>query len=99
MMVGDTSSTTSRALNAGWHAVLRRRPAKLYHASAAESSGHSDLAGSAAVLHERHPDSDLTSIEEFRQVVELEKAIWGYTDQGDLVTVPVFISRCIAARR
>ena len=34
---------------------------------------------------------DLTSIEEFRQVIELEKAIWGYTDQGDLVTVPVFI--------
>ena len=34
---------------------------------------------------------DLTSIDEFRQVVELEKAIWGYTDQGDLVTVPVFI--------
>ena len=34
---------------------------------------------------------DLTSIEDFRQVVELEKAIWGYTDQGDLVTVPVFI--------
>ena len=34
---------------------------------------------------------DLTTIEEFRQVVELEKAIWGYTDQGDLVTVPVFI--------
>jgi predicted GNAT superfamily acetyltransferase len=34
---------------------------------------------------------DLTTIDEFRQVVELEKAIWGYTDQGDLVTVPVFI--------
>jgi predicted GNAT superfamily acetyltransferase len=34
---------------------------------------------------------DLHSIEEFRQVVELEKAIWGYTDEGDLVTVPVFI--------
>lgn len=34
---------------------------------------------------------DLTSIEEFRQVVDCEKAIWGYTDQGDLVTVPVFI--------
>ena len=34
---------------------------------------------------------DLTSIDEFRQVVELEKAIWGYTDEGDLVTVPVFI--------
>ena len=34
---------------------------------------------------------DLTSIDEFRQVIELEKKIWGYTDQGDLVTVPVFI--------
>lgn len=33
---------------------------------------------------------DLTSIAEFRQVVELERAIWGYTDSGDLVTVPVF---------
>ncbi len=34
---------------------------------------------------------DLTPIDEFRQVVALEQAIWGYTDQGDLVTVPVFI--------
>jgi len=34
---------------------------------------------------------DLTAIDEFRQVVGLEKAIWGYTDEGDLVTVPVFI--------
>jgi predicted GNAT superfamily acetyltransferase len=34
---------------------------------------------------------DLTTIEEFRQVVALEQAIWGYSDQGDLVTVPVFI--------
>ena len=34
---------------------------------------------------------DLTAIDEFRQVVALEKAIWGYTDEGDLVTVPVFI--------
>jgi predicted GNAT superfamily acetyltransferase len=34
---------------------------------------------------------DLNSIDEFRQVVALEKAIWGYTDDGDLVTVPVFI--------
>lgn len=34
---------------------------------------------------------DLTTIDEFRQVVELEKAIWGYTDDRDLVTVPVFI--------
>ena len=34
---------------------------------------------------------DLTTIDEFRQVVALEQVIWGYTDQGDLVTVPVFI--------
>jgi predicted GNAT superfamily acetyltransferase len=34
---------------------------------------------------------DLTAIDQFRQVVELEKTIWGYTDEGDLVTVPVFI--------
>ena len=34
---------------------------------------------------------DLTTIDDFRRVVELEKGIWGYTDQGDLVTVPVFI--------
>ena len=34
---------------------------------------------------------DLKAIEEFRQVVELEKAIWGYADPGDLVTIPVFI--------
>ena len=33
---------------------------------------------------------DLTTIDEFRKVVELERAIWGYTDSGDLVTVPVF---------
>ena len=34
---------------------------------------------------------DLTTIDEFRAVVGLEQAIWGYTDHGDLVTVPVFI--------
>ena len=34
---------------------------------------------------------DLTTIDEFRQVVALERAIWGYTDASDLVTVPVFI--------
>lgn len=33
----------------------------------------------------------LASIDEFRQVVALEQVIWGYTDLGDLVTVPVFI--------
>jgi predicted GNAT superfamily acetyltransferase len=34
---------------------------------------------------------DLKTIDEFRQVVALEHAIWGYTDSGDVVTVPVFI--------
>ena len=34
---------------------------------------------------------DLTTIDEFRKVVALEQAIWGYTDPGDLVTVPVFV--------
>jgi predicted GNAT superfamily acetyltransferase len=34
---------------------------------------------------------DLTTIEEFRQVVELEKEIWGYTDTSDMVGIPVFI--------
>jgi len=34
---------------------------------------------------------DLHAIDEFRQVVELERAIWGYADAADLVTVPVFI--------
>ena len=33
----------------------------------------------------------LAAIDEFRQVVALEQAIWGYTDLGDIVTVPVFI--------
>lgn len=34
---------------------------------------------------------DLKTIEEFRQVVDLEHAIWGYTDSADVVTIPVFI--------
>ena len=34
---------------------------------------------------------DLKTIDEFRQVVDLEHAIWGYTDSADVVTVPVFI--------
>jgi predicted GNAT superfamily acetyltransferase len=34
---------------------------------------------------------DLTTIDEFKQVVELEKTIWGYTDSSDMVGVPVFI--------
>jgi predicted GNAT superfamily acetyltransferase len=34
---------------------------------------------------------DLHSIDEFRQVVELEKQIWEYSDLADVVTVPVFI--------
>lgn len=34
---------------------------------------------------------DLTTIEEFREVVGLEREIWGYTDSSDMVGVPVFI--------
>ena len=34
---------------------------------------------------------DLTTIDEFRQVMDLERAIWGYTDSSDMVGVPVFI--------
>ena len=34
---------------------------------------------------------DLNAIADFRQVVELEHAIWGYTDSADVVTIPVFI--------
>lgn len=34
---------------------------------------------------------DLHTIDEFRQVVELERRIWEYSDFADVVTVPVFI--------
>lgn len=34
---------------------------------------------------------DLTTIDDFRRVVELEREIWGYTDNADMVGVPVFI--------
>lgn len=34
---------------------------------------------------------DLHTLDEFRQVVELERTIWGYTDLNDVVTLPVFI--------
>jgi predicted GNAT superfamily acetyltransferase len=34
---------------------------------------------------------DLTTIDEFRQVVALEREIWGYTDNADMVGIPVFI--------
>jgi predicted GNAT superfamily acetyltransferase len=34
---------------------------------------------------------DLHTIDDYRQVVDLERAIWGYTDLADVVTVPVFI--------
>lgn len=34
---------------------------------------------------------DLNTIEDFRQVVALERDIWGYTDSSDMVGVPVFI--------
>ncbi|MCX6549895.1 MAG: GNAT family N-acetyltransferase [Acidobacteria bacterium] len=33
----------------------------------------------------------LHAIDEFRQVLELEKAIWGYEDAGDAVGIPVFV--------
>ncbi|MDP2053663.1 MAG: hypothetical protein Q8L75_08510 [Acidobacteriota bacterium] len=42
-------------------------------------------------MHELTIIRHLTTIDEFRQVVALEQAIWGYTDLGDIVTVPVFI--------
>jgi predicted GNAT superfamily acetyltransferase len=34
---------------------------------------------------------NLHAIDEFRQVVELERQIWDYADLADVVTVPVFI--------
>jgi len=34
---------------------------------------------------------DLHTLDEFRQVVELERDIWGYTDLHDVVTLPVFV--------
>jgi predicted GNAT superfamily acetyltransferase len=34
---------------------------------------------------------DLRGIKDYQAVVELERAIWGYTDLADVVTVPVFI--------
>lgn len=34
---------------------------------------------------------DLHTLDEFRQVVDLEAAIWGYTDLHDVVTLPVFV--------
>jgi predicted GNAT superfamily acetyltransferase len=34
---------------------------------------------------------DLHTIDDFRQVVELERAVWEYTDMADVVTMPVFI--------
>lgn len=34
---------------------------------------------------------DLHTFDEYRQVVDLERAIWGYTDVNDLITLPVFI--------
>ena len=34
---------------------------------------------------------DLHGLRDYQAVVDLERAIWGYTDSGDLVTVPVFI--------
>jgi predicted GNAT superfamily acetyltransferase len=34
---------------------------------------------------------DLHSIAEYQQVIDLELAIWGYTDMTDVVTLPIFI--------
>jgi predicted GNAT superfamily acetyltransferase len=34
---------------------------------------------------------DLHGLDDYRAVVELEQAIWGYTDWNDVITVPVFI--------
>ena len=34
---------------------------------------------------------DLHGLDDYRAVVELERAIWGYTDLNDVITVPVFI--------
>jgi predicted GNAT superfamily acetyltransferase len=34
---------------------------------------------------------DLHSLDDYRAVVALEQEIWGYTDPGDIITVPVFI--------
>lgn len=34
---------------------------------------------------------DLHTLDEYRAVVQLEQEIWGYTDPGDVITVPVFI--------
>ena len=34
---------------------------------------------------------DLRGIDDYRAVVELERAIWGYTDWSDVITVPAFI--------
>jgi predicted GNAT superfamily acetyltransferase len=34
---------------------------------------------------------DLHGLDDYRAVVALEQEIWGYTDPGDIVTVPVFI--------
>jgi predicted GNAT superfamily acetyltransferase len=34
---------------------------------------------------------DLSTLEEFRRVVALEKAIWGYTDADDVVGVPILV--------
>jgi chorismate synthase len=34
---------------------------------------------------------DLRGLDDYRAVVDLERAIWGYTDMADVVTVPVFI--------
>ena len=33
---------------------------------------------------------DLHTADEFRQVMDLEATVWGFTDLNDMVTLPVF---------
>lgn len=34
---------------------------------------------------------DLTTLDEFRRIVELEKIVWGYTESDDVVGVPILV--------
>jgi len=51
------------------------------------SDPNADISSTAAPITIR----DLRGLADYQAVVDLERAIWGYTDSGDLVTVPVFI--------
>ena len=102
MMVGDSfRHDIEGALNAGWRAVLLRRSGEVPYALPAESAGDPHLAELLASYSTRADMQirDLTTIDEFRQVVDLERAIWGYTDNADMVTCRCSSSPCIAARR